>query len=228
MSTSQIIASEVTISTLRGYKYPTTNSENEMFRVYFQDTREVRKGGYIYLSNILLCSGQERYVDFELYPYKVVIIQGINEESQSTSIEDFAITSRQKTKVVLEGISVDNSQYAVHICSYFSSEILKPTSIFSSITAQTYLNVRYSPFSEQFHQFEISPTVENWQDLISSEISRYRDKANQLINFDSMNEQEIDFLRHILPKLRSSSTPPIQSILVDCAKSMEKAGKRYE
>lgn len=202
----QIMATEVVIAHVQGYVYPEASVENAIFAEFFQDSRQVDLGSYIYTSslsypkNLSLEYLSHHANPFKIFPYLVTSIRG--KDVALTA----AMTSRSETKVILEGIMADTFLISVHVNRYFQQIDLERIESFGQL-GTLLLPIHNS--SSEFFPLRL--------DAVETSSLETQLKEYQSMTRSALLPLESSILKVLLPRLNKNSgmVPPVLGVRID-------------
>lgn len=205
----QIMATEVVIAHVQGYVYPEASVENAIFAEFFQDSRQVDLGSYIYTSSLSYPKNLSlEYLSHHAYPFKIFpyLVTSIREKDVALTA---AMTSRSETKVILEGIMADTFPISVHVNRYFQQIDLERIESFGQL-GTLLLPIHNS--SSEFFPLRLDAVETSWKQALHTQLKEY-----QSMSRSALLPLESSILKVLLPRLNKNSgiVPPVLGVRID-------------
>eukprot|EP01033_Poteriospumella_lacustris_P017724 gene17724-12696_t len=223
-ATKPVMASEVAIAHLEGFTYPIESEENALFEKYFQDTKDVRVGGHLYVSPLTFHSAttstthpcDHKLIDLHIYPYEVVRID-ISEDSLRRINVDAAVTSKTRTKVSLEPSRSRNRRpFAEHVTQFFHDEVLNRPE--PPVKGQTLIRIPINAHSPATFPLSLDFSDNYWRDRLPSALASYTAHCQASQSPESLTDIHCDLLRCILPYVEGTELGLSSfTMLLDCS-----------
>eukprot|EP01040_Poterioochromonas_malhamensis_P017497 gene17497-20133_t len=199
-TTQPVMASEVAIAHLEGFTYPIESEENALFEKYFQDTKDVRVGGHLYVSPLTFHSAttstthpcDHKLIDLHIYPYEVVRID-ISEDSLRRINVNAAVTSKTRTKVSLEPSRSRNRRpFAEHVTQFFHDEVLNRPE--PPVKSQTLIRIPINAHSPATFPLSLDFSDNYWRDRLTSALASYTAHCQASQSPESLTDIHCDLL----------------------------------
>lgn len=222
-ATKPMMASEVAIAHLEGFTYPVESEENAFFEKYFQDNKDARVGGYLYVSPLTFHSAtstkhpcDHKLIDLHIYPYEVVRID-ISEDNHRRIHVNAAVTSKTRTKVSLEPSRSRNRRpFAEHVTQFFHDEVLNRPE--PPVKGQTLIRIPINAHSAATFPLSLDFSANHWRDRLSSALASYTDHCQASQSPESLTDIHCDLLRCILPYVEGTELGISSfTMLLDCS-----------
>lgn len=218
-----LTASDVAIAHLEGFTYPVESEENALFEKFFQDAKDVRVGGHLYVSPLIFHSAtgtkhpcDHKLFDLHIYPYEVVRIEASEDNQHRININS-AVTSKTRTKVSLEPSRSRNQRpFAEHVTQFFHDEVLNHPD--PPVKGQTLMFIPINAHSAATFPLSIDFSDNHWHDRLRSALTSYTEHCQASQSPESLTDIHCDLLRCILPYVEGSELGVSSfTVLLDCA-----------